>query len=319
VTVRVALIGCGTWGKNLARALAATPRARFIAIADPRPQAVFRGVSAVPDLDAALAMQPDAVVIATPSAMHAEHAMRALAAGVDVLVEKPLAMDPDEADRLCSRANALGRIGMVGHVLRFHPTLQRLLAMASAGELGQITHLATARLSTAGEDGAASALWTLGPHDVSLLHALDSRPLDTIHLRPSGDDRWSMDARLEGGMTASIELSRRHPNKERRASVVGTRSTVFFDDIRAPRRLVIHEHGAAREIEVAWQEPLVSEIEHFLRCVEERARPLTSFDEGAWVVRALYAAERLALRSSSTVSSGTVPNRTGGPVVPRPG
>jgi predicted dehydrogenase len=318
VTVRVALVGCGTWGKNLGRALATSRRAELIAVADPRPQASFAGARAVPSLDAALDLQPDAVVIATPCATHAELARRALDAGVDVLVEKPLAMKPSEADELCERAQALGRVGMVGHVLRFHPTLRALLAMAKDGELGQVAHLATARLSTAG-DGATSALWALGPHDLSLLHALDDGPLDAIGLRSSKDDVVAIEARVEGGLTASIELARRHPTKERRVSVVGTKASVHFDDVRAPERLVIKEAHATRELTVAWHEPLAAEIDHFLGCVEERAQPLTSLAEGAWVVRALYAAERSARCSSSTVISGAEPNRTGGPVVPRPG
>lgn len=317
MTVRVALIGCGTWGKNLGRALATSRRAELIAVADPRPQASFAGARAVASLDAALDLRPDAVVIATPCATHAELARRALDAGVDVLVEKPLAMRPSEADELSERAQALGRVGMVGHVLRFHPTLRALLAMAEDGELGEVTHLATARLSTAG-DGATPALWALGPHDLSLLHALDDGPLDAIGLRSSKDDVVVVEARV-GGLTAAIELARRHPTKERRVSVVGARATVHFDDVHAPERLVVENAHATRELEVAWHEPLAAEIDHFLGCVEERSQPLTSLAEGAWVVRALYAAERAALRSSSTVISGAEPNRTGGPVVPRPG
>lgn len=294
MTIRVALVGCGGWGRNLLRVLVESPRAQVVAVAETHP--LGRGVAAVlapgaivvATLDEALAASPDAVVVATPPHTHAALALRALAAGADVFVEKPLATRVADAERMVTRAAALRRIGMVGHLLRYHPAVERVLELARGGALGALQGFESRRLSVAG-DRSASALWTLGPHDFSVLHALDPSPIRALAARaaPSGDPAH-VEVELASGLVASITVSRVGPAKERRLRVVGAAATATLDDVRAPDRVLV---VPAEELIVPWREPLAVEIDHFLRCVEERATPLTSFEEGLVVVRAVAAAE----------------------------
>ncbi|WP_438033352.1 Gfo/Idh/MocA family protein [Sorangium sp. So ce204] len=334
-SVRVALVGCGRWGEKLLRALSENARARVVAVADvdrgrlSRARALAPRARLVRTIDEALAARVDAVIIATPAASHAELALRALEAGADVFVEKPLALSAAQADRCASRAAALGRIGMVGHLLRYHPSVVRLVALARERRLGDLVSFSAARLSmsagAAGAGGARSALWTLGPHDLSLLSALDASPLAEAraHLAPCGE-LVTLEARLESGLAARIELCSSSPTKERRLRLVGSAGVAVFDDVRAPDRIVfLDARGAAagapageraahlelapagRELEVPWREPLSVEIEHFLRCVEDRAPPLTPLDEGAAVVRILERVEAtLAPVDARVVAAG---------------
>ncbi|WP_437722914.1 Gfo/Idh/MocA family protein [Sorangium sp. So ce861] len=320
MSVRVALLGCGRWGEKLLRALSENARARVVAVADvdrgrlARARALAPRARLVRTLDEALAARVDAVVVATPAASHAELALRALEAGADVFVEKPLALSAAQADRCAARAAALGRVGMVGHLLRYHPSVVHLVALARERRLGDLVSFSAARLSTGGAGGGArSALWTLGPHDLSVLSALDPSPLveARAHLSPGGE-HVTLSARLESGLTAQIELCSSSPTKERRLRLAGSARVALFDDVRAPDRLALLDaRGAAagallveradrdalarvvegREVEVPWREPLSVEIEHFLRCVEDRAPPLTPLDEGAAVVRILERVE----------------------------
>src|SRR5262249_52616322 len=133
-------------------------------------------------------------------------------------------------------------------------------------------------------DLSASAVWTLGPHDFSLLHALDPSPIRGLAARasPSGDPVL-VQAELASGFAATMLLSRVGAVKERRIRVHGSTATATFDDVRAPNRVLVGD----REIDVAWREPLAVEIDHFLGCVEDRARPRTPFEDGLTVVRAL--------------------------------
>jgi predicted dehydrogenase len=176
---------------------------------------------------------------------------------------------------------------MVGHLLRYHPAVVRLVELCAAGALGPLRRFEATRLSVAG-DRSASALWTLGPHDLSVLHALDSSPIRAVAARaaPSGDPAL-IEAELSSGLEVSIALSRVAPAKERRIRVTGAAGTAILDDVRAPDRVLLD----GVEMVVPWREPLAVEVEHFLRCVQDRARPLTSFDEGRLVVQALAAAE----------------------------
>jgi predicted dehydrogenase len=245
------------------------------------------------------------VVIATPPASHAELALRALDAGTDVLVEKPLALDA-AADLCAARAAALGRVAMVGHLLRYHPAVVRMIALAREGALGDVLGFGATRLSVnAGRDSAfagpsvtaarsiaRSTLWALGPHDVSILGAVDGSAIQDVSAR-TRPGRVTLEARLASGLAARIELGRSSPAKVRQLRLLGTSRVALLDDVRAPDRIVIagRRGGIEREIRVGFQEPLAVEVEHFLRCVEARAQPLTSFEEGAAVVRVLARAE----------------------------
>jgi predicted dehydrogenase len=289
VTVRVALVGCGAWGQNLLRVLVASPRARVVAVADDNPArrlvaaALAPTATVVHSLEAAVACGLDAVLVATPPHSHAALILRALAAGADVFVEKPLATSVLDAERCAARAAALGRVAMVGHLLRYHPAVERLLQLACEGALGELLGLESVRLSIAG-DRSASAVWTLGPHDFSVLNALDPSSVRALSVRAAScGDPVLVEAELASGLTARVALSRASTVKERRIQVVGSAATVVFDDVRAPDRLLV---GRA-EVGVVWREPLALEVEHFLHCVEQRTQPLTPFEEGLTVVRAL--------------------------------
>ncbi|WP_437286721.1 Gfo/Idh/MocA family protein [Sorangium sp. So ce406] len=329
MSVRVALVGCGRWGEKLLRALSENARARVVAVADvdrgrlTRARALAPRARLVRTVDEALAARVDAVLIATPAASHAELALRAIEAGADVFVEKPLALSAIQADRCAARAAALGRIGMVGHLLRYHPSVVHLVALARERRLGELVSFSAARLSTAsaGGGGASSALWTLGPHDLSVLAALDPSPVVESRGRLSpGGERVTVEVRLESGLAAQIELCSSSPTKERRLRLAGSARVAVFDDVRAPDRILFldgrgaeagerAERGAlapsGHELEVPWREPLSVEIEHFLRCVEERTPPLTPLDEGAAVVRILERVEAtLAPVEARAVAAG---------------
>lgn len=291
--IRVALVGCGGWGRNLLRVLVESPRAAVVAVAEPHPlrravaEALALDTPVVSTLADALAERPDAVVIATPPSSHGELAMAALAAGADVFVEKPLATRLADAERLAARAASLGRVAMVGHLLRYHPGFVQLVELAKSGALGPLRRFEATRLSVAG-DRSASAIWTLGPHDFSVLHAIDPSPIRALSARAGASgDPVMIEAELASGLEVQIALSRVGAAKERRIRIVGASKVAEIDDVREPDRLTLD--GEPRL--VVWNEPLALEIDHFLQCVEDRSRPLTSFDEGVDVVRALSAAE----------------------------
>jgi predicted dehydrogenase len=318
VTIRVALIGCGAWGSNLLRVLEQSPRAAVIAVADTRPlqrrhaRDLSPGAEVVATLDEALALGVDAVVIATPAHTHATLALAALDEGADVFVEKPLAMSVVDAERCAARAEARGRIGMVGHLLRYHPAVTRLVEICRGGALGPLEHVEAARRSVNG-DRSASALWTLGPHDLSVIHAIDETPIDALTASgPASGADATVQLTLQSGLTARVSLSRASAAKERRFAVIGRDHAAIFDDVRAPDRVLLgrptRRRGAPTEIAitgeatVAWHEPLALEVDHFLRCVEDRTPPRSGFSDGVLVVRALARAESAIHRRDESAS-----------------
>ena len=191
---------------------------------------------------------------------------------------------------------------MVGHLLRYHPAVTRLVEICRGGALGPLEHVEAARRSVNG-DRTASALWTLGPHDLSVIHALDPSAIETLsasgpasgadarrppraRLRPHGERGALARAPGEG---ASLRGDR--ARSTRRSSTTCARRIACSWAAPTRRRGAPAEIAITGEATVAWHEPLALEIDHFLRCVEERTPPRTGFSDGVLVVRALARAE----------------------------
>jgi len=311
VTIRAALVGAGAWGKNLARVVARNPRAQLVAIADPIPArralvgAVAPEAVLVASIDEALGLGVDAVLIAAPPELHAALVGRALAGGADVFVEKPMATRLADAERCAARAKALGRVAMVGHLMRYHPTVERLIEVAASGEIGRLLRVESVRRSVAGDqrDRSLGALWALGPHDFSVIERIDASPRVSLRARvgPSGDP-VDIEAELASGLFAEVSLARAALTKERRIRIAGRRGSVVFDDVLAPDRLFVN----GRALRVPWEEPLAREVDHFFACIEARAQPRTSFEDGLTVVRALAEVEASIAAGREAASSGAL-------------
>ena len=185
-----------------------------------------------------------------------------------------------------------------------------MIDLARERRLGELRHFASSRLRSGG-DYTSSIVWSLGPHDISILRALDPSPITAMGAQWSDEGgRVVLDVELESGVTARIELARANPTKERRISITGASKSALFDDVRAPDRVVLGASpigllgaGMPRDpaahteaVCIDWREPLALELDHFLDCVERRTSPLTSFEEGASVVRVLARVEAMSPR-----------------------
>ena len=112
------------------------------------------------------------VAIATPAETHAAIVRRALEAGKDVFVEKPLCLDTDEGNRLVELAERHGRVLMVGHLLWYHPAVLKLRELVQAGELGRIQYIYSNRLNLGRIRREENILWSFAPHDISVILGL---------------------------------------------------------------------------------------------------------------------------------------------------
>lgn len=327
--VRVAMIGAGRWGRNHVRVLAREPRCELVAIVEPSETSR----AAVGDLLPSARWRPlddvlgdpeiDAVVIATPASSHVRLAHAALAAGKHVLVEKPLATSVSEARGLAEAARAAGRIGMVGHLMVFHPAVRRIRALLASGTLGEPYYLNATRVNLGQVRSDETALWCLGPHDLSVVdYVLGEVPISVTAsgrsvIQPGIEDVVFVTLRFASGLMAHLQLSWLHPRKERRLTLVCSQKMVDFDD-QAVDKLRICDKGYDRPPEFAqfgefltirdgdvylpqlpMEEPLRNELQHFLHCIETGATPDTDFESGVRITAVLAAAER-SLRAHGT-------------------
>ncbi len=319
---RVAVLGCGYWGKNLVRnfhALQVLQR-----VCDPAPagrakaQEIAPQVEVVADLDRALAPDIHGVVIATPAETHYAICKRALAAGHDVLCEKPLALDYGEAQELVALAKAQGRILMVGHVLEYHPAVTALRALVSSGELGKIQYIYSNRLNLGKIRREENILWSFAPHDVAvILRLLDAMPFEVIscggtYLQPNIADVTVTQLLFDNGVRAHIFVSWLHPFKEQRLVVVGTKAMASFDDVGKSltlydQRVELRNHelvavkAEGKAVAFAGDEPLTLECRAFVEAMRSRQSPLTDGDSGLRALKVLQAAQRSLITNGQPV------------------
>ncbi len=307
----IAVIGCGLWGRNLVRTLAALGALRAVHDHNPGAAAAAAKSGNVPargpdDIlaDPAIA----GIVIATPDATHADIATRALAAGKHVLVEKPLAMSVGDGAALSALARDKGRILMTGHILLYHPGFLELCDMARSGVLGEIRHIASKRLHIARGD-PRDTLWDLAPHDVSMILAITGRLPATVRAQAAAPlahappQQVNLALTFEDGTSADIALSALHPVKLHQFTVAGTKAFGIFEDSKGWEEKVslirpgLGESGpgaAAPVLEprpLQPEEPLRLEIQAFLDAVGGGAAPPSSAPEALRVVRVLGAAQ----------------------------
>lgn len=321
----VALVGCGMWGKNIARNLARLGALRVICDADEgrgRAMAADLGAEFSSDLSGVLGRSDiEAVAVATPAVTHAQIAGQALDADKQVYVEKPIALSVADAQAIAAKAKAKNLTLMTGHLLQYHPVFMRLLAMVRDGALGKVRYVYSNRLNQGRVRTEENALWSLAPHDISMILALaGARPAKVrctgqVAVQKGIPDLATAIFEFASGLKAHVFCSWLNPYKEHRLAVVGDKAMAVFTDSAAnwEDKLVLYPHrvewkgdvpefvkGAGEAVAVDKGEPLYDEVEHFLGCVEGRHPCRTGPDEAIPVLEVLAAAQR-AMESGEAV------------------
>ena len=308
---RIAVLGCGYWGSNHIRTLKRLGVLHAVSDAN---RARAEGFAteheclAIAPEDLCAAPDIDAIVIALPPQFHADFAVRAVEGGKDVLVEKPIALTVADAERSVERAKEMGRVFMVGHVLRFHPAFEQLKALIDNGELGEVRYIHSHRLGLGKFHTENDALWDLAPHDLSMILAITGSAPQEVRgegaaILDNLSDFAHLHMRFPGGVRGHLFTSRLNPYRERRLTVVGTKAMAVFDDVEPwERKLAVYRHAVWQDsgqwaftanepsyVDVREGMPLTRELEHFIECIVTRAQPLTSGEEAITVLRILTA------------------------------
>ena len=309
---KIAVLGAGNWGRNLVRVFCELVGSGNIIVCDPdrsRREAMIAAHPGIATAEGPSYDGVDAVVIAAPAVMHYELAKEALLAGMDVLVEKPIALSSSEAEELIDIAERNRRILMVDHLLEYHPAVVKLKELADEGRFGRLLHLTSQRLNLGVIRSEENALWSLAPHDISvILHLLEEEPDEVIargevYLQDGIEDMAYVTLRFSSGTLGLIHTSWLDPVKTRRLTVVGDEGMAVFDDL-APDKLVIYDHaiekvngryrterGEGRPVAIEGTEPLSAMAEAFLRSLRTRQDPPSGGRDGLRVVRVLEAAQ----------------------------
>jgi UDP-2-acetamido-3-amino-2,3-dideoxy-glucuronate N-acetyltransferase len=328
-TPRVAVVGCGHWGRNLVRNFHSL--AALSAVCDTEADQC-RELSARYDvpalsLDEVLVADIDALVLATPAETHARLALRALQAGKHVFIEKPLALKLEDAERVRDVARASNRVVMVGHLLQYHPAFLSLRSLVAEGKCGRLQYIYSTRLNLGKFRREEDVFWSFAPHDISMILALAGEVPEKVeaiahcYLHSKISDVTTTHLHFASGVNAHIFVSWLHPSKEQRLVVVGDSGMAVFDDGQPwSEKLVFYPHrvawqnglpkptiAAAHPIAVQQDEPLRLECQHFIDCIRDHRHPRTGAQDGIDVLRVLDAAKRSMTAGRPTRLAGESP------------
>ena len=329
--VGMAVVGAGAWGKNHIRVFSELPNVRLKYVCDSDRSKLLSIQKAYPQTKMVETMKPiledsevKGIVVASSAASHYSLAKEALMADRDVLVEKPMALHSEEAEEILEIAEKKGRILMVGHLLLYHPVVDRLKEMILTGELGDIFYLYTQRVNLGVIRQDENALLSFAPHDLSvILYLINEQPVvvsahGESYIQRGIEDVVFVSLRFSDGKMANIHLSWLDPHKMRKITIVGAKKMVVFDDVEASEKLRIYDKGVRSPSydtyseylslrfgditipSIKMVEPLRTEAAHFVQCVESRKEPKTSGRDGLRVVNILVAAQ-------SSLKHGGVP------------
>lgn len=326
--ISVGLVGMNYWGPNLARNFARIDGCRLAWVCDSDEAVLDRHRASYPESRFTARYEDlledgglDAVVIATPVPTHAPLARRALEAGLDAFVEKPLALTASEANDLVAVADEGERVLMVDHLLIYHPAVQAVKGIVDEGRLGRVFYLYGNRVNLGIVRPDENALWSLGPHDISvMLHLVGERPVEVSasgesYLQPGVEDVVFGRIRFPSGILGHLHLSWLDPHKMRKMTVIGSERMVVFDDMETERKVTIYDKGPIPRTEsygeyiqvrsgdihipkVPATEPLRVVCERFAQAVRDRGPTPSDGRAGAVVVEVLEA------MSASLASSG---------------
>ncbi len=257
-------------------------------------------------------------MVATSVPTHYPLGKRVLEAGKHAFIEKPIALKAADAEDLIATASAQGVKLMVGHLLEYHPAVAKMKELIDAGELGRIFYAYANRLNLGKVRKDENALWSLGPHDISVINYLTGDEPEEVtargecYLQDDVEDVVFGYIRYASGMVGHLHVSWLDPHKSRKITVVGERKMVVFDDMESDRKITVYDKGATTTRtkfetydefvslhfgdihipKIGSEEPLRVECQHFVDCVLKDEQPRSDGHDALNVVRVLEAMER---------------------------
>ena len=311
--ISVGVVGCGWAGRNAHLVpLRNLPEVRLAWVVDQdlalaeSTAAEFGAARFASEMSDGLLGEVDAVVVASPTACHAEHALAALRAGKDVLVEKPMAASAEQAREMAKAANERNLVLMVGHCCRFMPAFVEMRRLFQSGQIGEVLHIQARRNVrieafkpwwSAERPGGFLMSW-LGSHPIDLcLWLMMRRPArvyaevscHTAELR--GDDAFSLVMWFDTGTLVSIDQSINSRDVEHDFLVIGSQGTLRVRDY-----VDLYQDGHPVKLDGprSSHASYPRQMREFLSAIRERRRPAVSAEDGVATMDVLDACYRAA-------------------------
>ena len=301
--LNIALIGCGNWGKNIARNLHQMGSLACIYDSDTKLSKKLNHEYMLPAVELSKIFEDhniNAIVIASPAKTHKDLAIQAIKNDKDVFIEKPFCLSLTDAQKLSELATNKNRILMVGHLLNYHNAFIKMKELIKNGKIGVPQNIRANRLALGSIRSEESVIYDLSAHDISMiLSIVKELPIDvnvqSIHHHDNvGPDAVSIKLSFSKGLTALINSDWMSPYKEHKFSIIGTKGSLIFDDTKTWSEKLLYNpsivtsknsiiNAPIEKIEIQENEPLKSELKEFIDCIYSRKSPLTDHQEAVKV------------------------------------
>ncbi len=305
--MKIAVVGSGHWGKNLVRNFYELGVLDLICDSNPHTLEVlaetypfiYNSIRITQSFDEVVAdPNLDGIVIATPASTHYRLARQALLAGKNVYVEKPLAQNFQEAEELSAISKERDLVLMVGHLLMYHPAVNKLKRLVASGELGEIQYINSDRRNfNRNHRRDSNVMWDLAPHDFSMMaYILAAVPERVMSVRgwASADDGVvdvvHIDLMFPNNIGGHIHNSWLDPQKQALLTINGSKKTAVLNDTFKENKLEIYSRSPDGSTTVekpvySNDEPLRLECKHFLDCIKHQQIPTSDGINGSQIVR----------------------------------
>ena len=287
-TKKICVVGAGEWGKNHVATLNDLGALAGIVESDTdilnRYLKIYPDIKYFSDIRDAIAINTfDGFTVATPAETHYDIAKCIIEAGKPVLVEKPLTLSIQEAEKLVALSKANDVALLVGHVLLFHPAIRKIKEIISGDRIGKIQYVYSNRLNLGQVRTEENVFWSLAPHDIAIFqYLIEEYPkkissTGSSFLQAGIQDLTMTHLKYGNGVEGHIFVSWLHPFKEHRLVVVGSEGMITFEDTVKGRPLKIYskkfdfKNGIPKKIDgpvelVHFENkmPLTAEMEYFI-------------------------------------------------------
>ena len=301
--LNIALIGCGNWGKNIARNLHQMGSLKYIYDSNVKLSEKLSYDYSLPTLELNKIFKDqniNAIVIASPAITHKDLAIEALKNDKDVFIEKPFCLSLPDAQKLSELATNKNRVLMVGHLLNYHNAFIEMKELIKNGKIGVTQNIRANRQALGAIRSKESVIYDLSAHDISMILSItEELPINvnvhSIHHHNNiGPDAVSVKLSFSKGVTALINSDWMCPYKEHKFSVIGTKGSLIFDDTNNWSEKLIYNPSFVtsknvivpspfEKIKIQENEPLKSELQEFIDCIYSRKSPLTDHKEAVKV------------------------------------
>ena len=333
--IKVGVVGCGYWGPNLIRNFRSLSDCNLKMMCDVSEsrlshlRALYPEVEGETDYNSMLnGVGLDAIIIATSVRSHFPMARASLLAGKHTFIEKPMAASSQECEELIDIAKKMGLVLMVGHTFLYSPAVRKIKEIVQRGDIGEIRYIGARRLNLGLFQKDINVAWDLAPHDISIiLYIMETEAValncqGSAHITPGIEDVTTMWLNFPGDRSAIIQSSWLDPRKVREMTIVGSKQMIVYDDVSQLEKIRVFDARVERpphydtfaEFHYAYhygdvhipylkqEEPLKTECQHFLDCINQGTTPLTDGRRGLELVRILEASSKSLKHGGASIN-----------------